>query len=194
MQLAGWINIDCGSTADAIDPVTGIKWITDAGYVSTGDNVAVPGAHTDFPDWLEFETIWRFNNSCAKNCYSLMPLKPDSTYTICATLFYDSYDGAPQPPSFRLSINTDIVSNLTFTNPKQPPYVEVMMNAVNNTIYLCHVQDESMSIPFVSAITVQLIDAQLVNDSELSLGYKFHTRKRLNYGGDPSIVLRNCGY
>ena len=74
------------------------------------------------------------------------------------------------------------------------------MNAVNDTIYLCLVQDESMSIPFVSAITVRPINAQLANDwftstdpSELSLGYKFHLRKRLNFGGDPSTVLRYCG-
>jgi hypothetical protein len=130
----------------------------------------------------------------------LKPLKPNSTYTIRATFFYDSYDGAPQPPSFLLAIDTDVISNLTFTDPKELASVEVTMNAVNDTIYLCLVQDESMSVPFVSAITVRPIDAQIASGwytssdpSELSLGYKFHTRKRLNFGGDPSTILRYCG-
>lgn len=97
-----------------------------------------------------------------------------------------------------LAIDTDVISNLTFTNPQVPKYVEVTMNAVNDTIYLCLVQDQSMSIPFVSAITVRPIDANQAtgwytyntNPSELSAGFKFRTRKRLNFGGDPSTILR----
>lgn len=157
----------------------------------------MPAARTDYAGWLEFETVRRFSNSRAKNCYALAPLKPNGTYTIRATFYYDSYDGAPQPPSFMLAIDTDVISNLTFIDPKVPRYVEVTMNAVNDTIYLCLVQDQSMSIPFVSAITVRPIDAAQAGvwynstvPSELSLGYKFHTRKRLNFGGDPSTELR----
>lgn len=199
-MIAGWINIDCGSTADAVDPVTGINWETDSAYISTGENADVPAARTDYIGWLEFETLRRFNNSRAKNCYALKPLLPNSTYMIRASFFYDSYDGATQSPSFKLAIDTDVISYLIFINPKIPRYVEVTMTAVTDTIYLCLVQDESMSIPFVSAIMVRPITPLQVSQwfssthpSELSQGYKFRTRKRLNFGGEPFTMLRYYG-
>ena len=97
-----------------------------------------------------------------------------------------------------LAIDTDVISNLTFTSPQVAQYVEVTMNAVNDTIYLCLVRDQSMSIPFVSAITVRPIDATLAtywytyftDPSELAAGYKFRTRDRLNFGVGPSTIVR----
>ncbi|CAM6111358.1 unnamed protein product [Calypogeia fissa] len=35
----GFLSIDCGSDKDYDDPTTGIYWVTDTGYTSTGRNI-----------------------------------------------------------------------------------------------------------------------------------------------------------
>jgi hypothetical protein len=198
--IAGWISIDCGAASSYTDPVTGIRWVTDAGYISTGVNVEVPNAPQDYPDFEELLTVRVFNNSRAKNCYALGPLVPNNTYMIRASFLYTLYDGAAisSPlPTFQAAIGTTVVGNVTFSDQSALRVLEHTLMAKNDTIHYCLVHDQSLSNPFVSAIVVRKIDQAIAdvwfnssNPSELSRGFIFRTRGRVDFGGSPYEVIR----
>ena len=180
--------------------MTGIRWVTDAGYVSTGVNVEVPNAPQDFPGFEELLTVRVFNNSRAKNCYALGPLIPNNTYMIRASFLYALYDGAAESaplPTFQAAIDTTVVGNVTFIVENGLRILEHTLMAKNDTIHYCLVHDQSLSNPFVSSIVVRKIDQAVANvwfnssnPSELSRGFIFRTRGRVDFGGDPNEFIR----
>lgn len=198
--VAGWINIDCGATSNYTDPVTGIQWVTDTGYVSTGANVEVPNALQYYPGFAELTTVRVFNNSRAKNCYTLAPVIPNNTYIIRGSFLYALYDGAATSsllPTFQVAIETTVVANVTFIAQNGLRVLEHTLMAKNDTIHYCLVQDQSLSNPFVSAIVVRKLDQAVAdvwfnssNPSELSRGFIFRARGRADFGGSPNEFIR----
>ena len=190
---AGWINIDCGASENYIDPVTTIRWVTDTGYINTGVNVEVPNALSSWKGYSELTTIRAFNASRAKNCYALGPLTPNSTYTIRGTFLYGNYDNNATLPTFQVAIGTTVVANVSFIDQYFLRYLEFTLMAMSDTIHYCLLEDQSLSTPFISALTVRPIAQSQVEDWfpslngpgwELSNGYIFRTKRRLNFGGN----------
>lgn len=147
------------------------------------------------------ETIRAFNASSAKNCYTLGPLTPNSTYTIRGTFLYDNYDNAPTLPTFQVAIGTTVVANVSFPDQYTLKYMEFTLMAMSDTIYYCLLADESLSTPFISALTVRPIDQTQVDEWypswnapgwELSHGYIFRTKRRLNFGGNQILRYISC--
>ncbi|CAM6054766.1 unnamed protein product [Sphagnum tenellum] len=114
---AGSVFIDCGSTASYVDPVTSMRWESDAPkYIKQGVNAFVPSAKATYPDLSELTTVRYFPDSLPyKNCYSL-PVTPNNAYLIRATFFYGYYDNATTLPSFQMAIDGTIVANVTIEN------------------------------------------------------------------------------
>lgn len=196
---AGWINIDCGALKDYTDPVTKILWVTDAGYINTGVNLEVPNALNVWKGYSELATVRAFNTSGAKNCYSLGPLTPNGTYTVRGTFLYDYYDNAATLPTFQVAIGTTVVANVSFANQYNLRYLEFTLMATSNTIHYCLLQDQSLSTPFISALTVRPISQAQVDEwftntkpSELSRGYIFKTKRRLDFGGQRVLRYVDC--
>ncbi len=197
--LAGSVFIDCGSTASYVDPVTNIRWETDAPkYIRKGVNAFVPSAKATYPDLSELTTVRYFPDSLPyKNCYSL-PVTPNNTYLIRATFFYGSYDNATKLPSFQMAIDGTIVANVTIENATTFVYHEfgVLSRLNASVIFLCLSRDSSNSVPFISAISLSSpLPANFYsrNDANFLKERKyFHTKYRLNFGGDRLVRYEDC--
>jgi hypothetical protein len=189
--LAGSVFIDCGSTASYVDPVTNMRWETDAPkYITKGVNAFVRSANATYPDLSELTTVRYFPDSLPyKNCYSL-PVTPNNTYLIRATFFYGSYDNATTLPSFEMAIDGTIVANVTFENATAFVYHEFgVLSGLNaSVIFLCLSRDSSNSVPFISAISLSSpLSANFYLPYDALFLYErkyFHTKYRLNFGGD----------
>ncbi|KAH9566908.1 hypothetical protein CY35_03G001700 [Sphagnum magellanicum] len=187
----GSVFIDCGSTVSYVDPVTNMRWETDAPkYITKGVNAFVPSAKATYPDLSELTTVRYFPDSLPrKNCYSL-PVTPNNTYLIRATFFYGSYDNATTLPSFQMAIDGTIVANVTFGNATAFVYHEFgFLSRLNaSVIFLCLSRDSSNSVPFISAISLSSplpADFYLVYDVNfLHERTYYHTKYRLNFGAD----------
>ncbi|CAK9235993.1 unnamed protein product [Sphagnum troendelagicum] len=188
---AGSVFIDCGSTASYVDPVTNMRWESDAPkYITKGVNAFVPSAKATYPDLSELTTVRYFPDSLPyKNCYSL-PVTPNNTYLIRATFFYGYYDNATTLPSFQMAIDGTIVANVTIENATTFVYHEfgVLSRLNASVIFLCLSRDSSNSVPFISAISLSSpLPANFYsrNDANFLKERKyFHTKYRLNFGGD----------
>jgi hypothetical protein len=189
--LAGSVFIDCGSNASYVDPVTHMRWETDAAkYITKGVNAVVPSAKATYPDLSELTTVRYFPDSLpSKNCYSL-PVTPNAPYLIRATFFYGSYDNATTLPSFQMAIDGTIVANVTIKNATAFVYHEFgIMSRLNaSVIFLCLSRDSSNSVPFISAISLSSpLPANFYAANDLNFLHQrkyYHTKYRLNFGGE----------
>jgi hypothetical protein len=187
----GSVYIDCGSTASYVDPVTSMRWETDAPkYITKGVNAFVRSAKATYPDLSELTTVRYFPDSIPyKNCYTL-PVSPNNTYLIRATFFYGSYDNATTLPSFQMAIDGTIVANVTIENATAFVYHEFgVVSPLNaSVIFLCLLRDSSNSVPFISAISLSSpLPANFYEPNDVILLNErkyYHTKYRLNFGGD----------
>jgi hypothetical protein len=191
----GSIFVDCGSNASYVDKVTNISWVTDAHYITAGENRYVPSAQTNYPNFSEFTTVRYFPDSTAKNCYSF-PATINQTYQIRGTFFYGFYDNATTTPSFQMGIDGTIVANVTFNDAATFVYYEFSYESQLNTskTFLCLLQDSSNSVPFISAISFSPLPNDffyLASPSHLYEGHYVQTKYRLNFGGNRFVRYVN---
>jgi hypothetical protein len=173
-----------------VDPNTGITWVSDAPYITTGVNAAVAA---DVPDFPELNTLRYFPDSRAKNCYTL-PVSANTFYLIKATFFYGSYDNPATAtlPTFQMAIDQTIVANVTFENAKTGTYREISYASQANVTFLCFLRDSSQSNPFVSAISLTDLPYYgniFLDDLRLSRQY-YLTLNRACFGGKGGDVIR----
>jgi hypothetical protein len=151
--VAGFVYIDCGASAAYVDPVTGLQWVPDDGFITTGvnvGNVTVDSSDSEFP---ELTTLRYFNESYPKYCYSL-PVTFNTLYFLRASFNYGHYDGASTPPTFQMAIDATIVANIS-TSTSDVQYEEFAIKTQSNVTYLCFLRDWSNTVPFVSAIALR---------------------------------------
>jgi hypothetical protein len=176
-----------------------MRWETDAPkYITKGVNAFVPSAKATYRDLSELTTVRYFPDSLHyKNCYSL-PVTPNNTYLIRATFFYGYYDNATTLPSFQMAIDGTIVANVTIENATAFVYHEfgVLSRLNASVIFLCLSRDSSKSVPFISAISLSSplpANFYYVNDATFLQERKYyHTKYRLNFGGDRLVRYENC--
>lgn len=188
--LPGWIYIDCGATANRSDNYTGVTWLPDAAFITTGVNYAnISSPQTTILDnYPELRTLRFFNDSQAKNCYSL-PVTPNQTYLLRASFLYDaSYDNAPRPPRFSMAIDGTIVANIT-VDPTGSTFdkPEFTVRSQNSIIFLCLTQNASLSEygnPFISAISLRPGPEYPSFSDYLSAGQFMMLQHRLSFGGN----------
>ncbi|KAH9535432.1 hypothetical protein CY35_17G053100 [Sphagnum magellanicum] len=185
------LHIDCGSTTpSSVDTNTGITWVSDAPYITTGVNAAVAA---DVPDFPELNTLRYFPDSRAKNCYTL-PVSANTVYLIKATFFYGAYDNPTTAtlPTFQMAIDQTIVANVTFENANTGTYREISYASQANVTFLCLLRDSSQSNPFVSAISLTDLPyygSIFRDDLHLTRQY-YLTLNRACFGGKAGDVIR----
>ncbi|KAL2636102.1 hypothetical protein R1flu_007581 [Riccia fluitans] len=114
-QEPGFVSIDCGATSNSTDPTTGIHWTTDAPYISTGKNQVVDRTVKSNINEAQLQTLRYFPPGRSKHCYTL-PATPNTTFLVRPTFL----QGGIEPlvdSSFRLSIDSTIVEDLTWNAP-----------------------------------------------------------------------------
>ena len=180
--MAGFVYIDCGALAAYVDQVTGLQWVPDDGFITTGvnvGNVTVDSSHSEFP---ELTTLRYFNESYPKDCYSL-PVTPKAKYLLRASFYYGHYDGASTPPTFQMAIDAAIVANIS-TSISTFVYEEFAITSQSNVTYLCLLRDLSNTVPFISAIALRpFISYDYGMDDVLDSPRYLFVIARLNLGG-----------
>nr|PNR46170.1 hypothetical protein PHYPA_013289 [Physcomitrium patens] len=104
---SGWLNINCGATETFVGPKTGLTWVPDGPYITTGELGTVPNANMNFPNFAEARTLRYFTDQRAKKfCYAL-PVEPLNTYMPRENHFYGNNDDTSFP-SFQISVDSVI--------------------------------------------------------------------------------------
>lgn len=182
--LAGSLYIDCGATASYVDPITGVTWVPDSGFISTGENFAnVPTAKTLWQDFPELNTLRFFNDTRAKNCYTL-PVTINVTYLLTASFLWASYDNTASTPSFGLAIDGTILASVTSDATGATfDQLEFSIQPPNNFTYVCLTQLPLQSgTPFISAIYLRPGPVYALFH-QISSRQMIRVRHRLNFGG-----------
>jgi len=185
--VAGFVYIDCGASTAYVDPMTGLQWVPDDGYITTGVNIGnliVDSPYLEFP---ELTTLRYFNESYPKDCYSL-PVTRNGTYLLRASFYYGHYDGASTPPTFQMAIDATIVANIS-TSTSDVQYEEFAIKTQSNVTYLCLLRDWSNTVPFISAIAIRpFISYDIGMDYILALPQYLFLIARWNIGGVGQII------
>ncbi len=173
-----------------MDTNTGITWVSDAPYITTGVNAAVAADALDFP---ELSTLRYFPDSRTKNCYTL-PVSADKLYLIKATFFYGAYDNPTTAtlPTFQMAIDQTIVANVTFASANIGTYREISYASQANVTFLCLLRDSSQSNPFVSAISLTDLPFYGITFRDyLHLARQYYrTLNRACFGGKAGDLIR----
>jgi hypothetical protein len=188
--------IDCGATAAYNDSVTGIQWVPDDGYITTGVNVGSVVPASQVPAFPELTTLRYFNGSHPKDCYSL-PVTQNSKYYLRASFYYGQYDNAATAPTFYMAIDTTVVANISteleyLNGPAgKSSYVEFTIKAQSHVTYLCLLRDSTNTNPFISAIALRpAVSYNYGWDDILGANRYLSHRARLNLGALTDEVIR----
>ena len=195
--MTGFLYIDCGSTATYNDSVTGIQWVPDDGYITTGMNVGSVVPASQVPTFPELTTLRFFNGSHPKDCYSL-PVTKNSTYLLRASFLYGSYDNATTAPTFHMAIDATVVANIStaiedLNGPAagKSSYQEFTIQPQSNVTYLCLLRDSTNTNPFISAIALRpLVLYNYKWDVILAANRYLSHLARLNLGALTDEVIR----
>ncbi|KAG6733562.1 hypothetical protein I3842_01G230600 [Carya illinoinensis] len=140
---AGFISIDCGSNEDYFEDTTGIRYVTDKGFIDTGV------AETPSPDLSEryvrpLKNLRSFPQG-KRNCYSLRPDQgKNNKFLIRAIFLYGNYDGKNQGPEFDLYLGVN--KWITIIHLLSTDYIDVCL--VNT----------GQGVPFISALELRRLD------------------------------------
>ena len=195
--MTGFLYIDCGSTAAYNDSVTGIQWVPDDGYITTGVNVGNVDPANQVPAFPELTTLRFFNGSHSKDCYSL-PVTQNSKYLLRASFYYGQYDNAATGPTFHMAIDATIVANISTASEDldgpvagQSSYEEFTIKARSHVTYLCLLRDSTKTNPFISAIALRpVVSYDYGWDDILGANRYLSHLARLNLGALTNEVIR----
>ena len=195
--MTGFLYIDCGSTATYNDSVTGLQWVPDDGYITTGVNVGSVVPASQVPAFPEFTTLRFFNGSHPKDCYSL-PVTPNATYLLRASFYYGDYDNATTAPTFHMAIDATVVANISTASENlngpvagKSSYEEFTIKAQSNVTYLCLLRDSTNTTPFISAIALRhIVSYDSAWDMILAVNQYLSHLARLNLGALTDEVIR----
>ncbi|BFI23752.1 hypothetical protein MPTK2_1g05090 [Marchantia polymorpha subsp. ruderalis] len=185
----GFLSIDCGSTVNYTDALTGIDWVTDQGYVTTGINTAPVSKTASSPENLT--QIWdnRFFPERQKNCYTL-PTEIWSTYLIRTTFRFLDKGQIVNDLNFQLFIDSTPWTTISYSNSPSTgaPSLdtvrvsEAIVNSTGSKINVCLVRGNGN--PFISALELRKFDPTMyaADDTGLNSGQMLFLEMRINLG------------
>jgi hypothetical protein len=185
--VAGFVYIDCGASAAYVDPVTGLQWVPDDGFITTGVNVGNVTVNSSYSEFPELTTLRYFNESYPKYCYSL-PVTFNSTYLLRVSFNYGHYDGASTLPTFEMAIDATLVAEIS-SSTSDVHYEEFAIKTQSNVTYLCLLRDSSNTVPFISAIALRpFMSYTPAMDNILASPQYLSLMARLNLGGVGPVI------
>nr|XP_043633244.1 senescence-induced receptor-like serine/threonine-protein kinase [Erigeron canadensis] len=146
---SGFISIDCGLAegSDYTDNITGIRYVSDAGFTETG----IRGEISPISQTL------RYFPDSNRSCYTLrLKQGKNNTYLIRAKFMYGNYDIRGFIPIFDLYLGTDLWD--TIYNQMRVVYAEIIHVPLKDYIKVCLVST-GRGIPFISGLEVRLLDS-----------------------------------
>ncbi|BFI33790.1 hypothetical protein MPTK2_4g18380 [Marchantia polymorpha subsp. ruderalis] len=151
-QQDGFVSIDCGATSNFTDPMSGIVWTTDEGFVGTGENKAVQASVND--NARQMKSLRFFSSDRSKHCYTL-PAVYNSSYILRAMFLYSNFQAASDQYSFQVSIDSTLADtvNITSVEVDTPQVFEYVVVATNEYIDFCLLPDDGP--PIISSLELR---------------------------------------
>ncbi|XP_016652371.1 PREDICTED: senescence-induced receptor-like serine/threonine-protein kinase [Prunus mume] len=147
---SGFISIDCGLQADSSysEPDTGIKYISDATFIDTGESKSTS------PSYREYQQRYRSVRSFpegARNCYKINVTRGNE-YLIRASFLYGNYDDQDKIPEFELHLGPNLWDTVRFESASDANMdKELIYVPLRNYIHVCLVNTGS-GVPFISSL------------------------------------------
>eukprot|EP00258_Populus_trichocarpa_P030877 XP_024446896.1 probable LRR receptor-like serine/threonine-protein kinase At1g05700 isoform X1 [Populus trichocarpa] len=159
-ENSGFISIDCGAEEDYLDGDTGITYITDKDFISTGKNVFVaPEYNLKTSYYGNMINSLRIFPEGKRNCYTLKPRQgKNQNYYVRAFFYYGNYDSKNQAHKFDLYLGVNYWATVGVED-RQWKYYNIIHYSVTDTIYVCLVNTGS-GVPFINGL-----DLRFMNDS-----------------------------
>ncbi|KAI5555567.1 hypothetical protein BDE02_19G090900 [Populus trichocarpa] len=156
----GFISIDCGAEEDYLDGDTGITYITDKDFISTGKNVFVaPEYNLTTLYYGNMINSLRIFPEGKRNCYTLKPREgKNQNYYVRAFFYYGNYDSKNHAHKFDLYLGVNYWATVGVED-RQWKYYNIIHYSVTDTIYVCLVNTGS-GVPFINGL-----DLRFMNDS-----------------------------
>ncbi|XP_074557013.1 putative LRR receptor-like serine/threonine-protein kinase At1g05700 [Curcuma longa] len=150
----GFLSIDCGieSGSSYVDPTTGISYVSDAGFITTGVNRNISDAYVGGVSSPQLHTLRSFPDG-TQNCYAF-GLSPGSKYLLRAWFLYGDYDGLNgQPLAFDLRFGVNYWARVNITDAESIYWTEVITVATGDSS-VCLV-NTGTGAPFISGIDIR---------------------------------------
>ncbi|XP_068303430.1 LRR receptor-like serine/threonine-protein kinase IOS1 [Pyrus communis] len=147
---SGFISLDCGqpSNSSYSESTTGIDYISDATFISTGVSKSVAPAYKATYQ-LQAAYVRSFPLG-VKNCYKVNITK-NTKYLIRAAFLYGNYDGLNKPPKFDLVIGASYWDSVAFTDASLITIKEVVHIPTLDYITVC-LLNKGTGTPFISSL------------------------------------------
>lgn len=150
--MSGFISIDCGrlDSSSYTDEETGIDYISDSGFIETGEsnNITQDSEHSSLP--RQFRTVRSFPTGI-KNCYTIKLDRSGIKYLIRASFMYGNYDGKSQLPRFDLVLDGGVWGTVEFGNETSVVVKEILHLPQRNYVHVCLIHTYT-GTPFVSSL------------------------------------------
>jgi len=172
------LSIDCGATVTYTDNTTGITWVPDNAYITTG----FPSNVTSQSKSLQLQTLRYFPGKQSKFCYEL-PATNDTSYLVRTT-----FSNGGMMTSFQLHIDT---SNIALIKPDNSStwesVIEVITVATGAHIDVCLAPTTpGYDVPFVNSIEVRKLGPTMY--PKVREGYVIINSFRYNFGADQAML------
>ncbi|KAL2332312.1 hypothetical protein Fmac_019893 [Flemingia macrophylla] len=152
---SGFISIDCGAPADAnyMDAITGIKYISDANFINTGESQTVASELQN----IYLRHLWTARSfpEGKRNCFKIN-ITRGSKYLIRTNFLYGNYDGLNKLPEFDLHLGPNRWDTVTIYNASIDVYYEIIHVPSLDYIQIC-LADTGHGTPFISSIEIRTL-------------------------------------
>ncbi|CAN6707249.1 unnamed protein product [Malus baccata var. baccata] len=177
---SGFISLDCGqpSNSSYSEPTTGIDYISDAAFISTGVSKSVAPAYKTTHQ-LQAAYVRSFPRG-VKNCYKVNITK-NTKYLIRAAFLYGNYDGLNKLPKFDLVIGASYWDSVAFTDASLSTIKEVVHIPTLDYINVC-LLNKGTGAPFISSLELRPLKntTYLTPTGSLALSFRLDVGSTVN--------------
>ncbi|KAM1717381.1 hypothetical protein COP2_025516 [Malus domestica] len=177
---SGFISLDCGqpSNSSYSESTTGIDYISDAAFISTGVSKSVAPAYKATHQ-LQAAYVRSFPRG-VKNCYKVNITK-NTKYLIRAAFLYGNYDGLNKLPKFDLVIGASYWDSVAFTDASLSTIKEVVHIPTLDYINVC-LLNKGTGDPFISSLELRPLKntTYLTPTGSLALSFRLDVGSTVN--------------
>ncbi|KAM0858541.1 hypothetical protein ACQ4PT_047771 [Festuca glaucescens] len=181
----GFVSLDCGGKTGDYRDETGIQWISDSGFISSGQVATLPPQTHQVQ--MQFRSLRYFPLDGKKYCYSIA-VRERARYLVRASFFYGSFDSSPVYPKFRVSLGTSPWSTVVIDDPSLVEAEEAIVLTRTPEISVC-LSDASMGQPFISTLELRMFSGSMYS-TPYKADFFLGLSARINFGAESNESIR----
>ncbi|XP_022954336.1 probable LRR receptor-like serine/threonine-protein kinase At1g05700 [Cucurbita moschata] len=183
---SGFMSIDCGLPANSsyIDAKTGLKYVSDAEFIDTGEIKNISAEFKNKTSENQFRNLRSFPVGI-RNCYTIRtPKSGRNRYLIRVSFMHGNYDGEARP-TFDLALGVGYWDSVVIKNGDTRVTKELIHVPLLDYVQICLI-DVGKGVPFISAIEIRTLD----NSTYVAESGSLMLHERLDYGLATNRAIR----